>query len=90
MDENSKHYGVRIGTKSFVLWCEDWRETTTSPIYPFTKEQALEIMKKKLPKQFVYVSYLVDDTGNEIKYNALRKKEKFSFSSITIGNITFS
>lgn len=75
-------YGIRVGAKSYILWCDNWRETTTTPIYPFTKEQAMDIIKNKLPQQFVYISYLINkNTGDTFRCNMLNKSKKTQLHS---------
>lgn len=55
----------------YIVWCDDcWYETSVEPSYTFTEDKAKEIVKK-LEKHYVYQSAIVDEKGNETKFDCI-------------------
>lgn len=72
----------------FIVWCDDcWYETSAEPSYTFTEDKAKEIVEK-LKNHYVYQSSIVDERGNETKFDCIadikarQKKEKENISMV--------
>lgn len=64
------YYSVVVGKEQnrSILWCDNcWYETTSGRNCVFSKEQALEIVKK-LKLHFQYFVHLIGEDGSDLEF----------------------
>ena len=74
MDKNL--YAIKVGNNTYIDWCDDnWYGVETLPLYKFTKEEVLTIIKQ-LQSHFKY-KVIASNQNNEQLFFEFGKEVKF-------------
>lgn len=74
MDKNL--YAIQVGSNTYIDWCDDnWYGVETFPLYKFTKEEVLTIIKQ-LQSHFKY-KVIASNQNNEQLFFEFGKEVKF-------------
>jgi hypothetical protein len=74
MDKNL--YAIQVGNNTYIDWCDDnWYGVETFPLYKFTKEEVLTIIKQ-LQSHFKY-KVIASNQNNEQLFFEFGKEVKY-------------
>lgn len=74
MDNNL--YAIQVGNNTYIDWCDDnWYGVETLPLYKFTKEEVLTIIKQ-LKSHFKY-KVIASNQNNEQLFFEFGKEVKY-------------
>lgn len=81
MDKNL--YAIQVGNNTYIDWCDDnWYGVETFPLYKFTKEEVLTIIKQ-LQSHFKY-KVIASNQNNEQLFFEFGKEVKFPLKFKTV------
>jgi len=67
-------YTIKILTDRYIKWCDEcWFETGKAPLYIFSYDEALTIVKQ-LKKHYIYQAELVSENGDSEIIDSITKK----------------